>query len=174
MNPYAYVLEATKNGESLLSLCCGIGYEFININAGHITAVDIVPQYLAEVWKRCQRAVLVESDAATYIKKAKSHSVDVISCIDGLEHLSKKDGRIVLKECKRVAIKEVLIFTQEGYVENEPHDAWDIPGADEYQTHKSGWSIAEIEKLGYKLIKRVRVISQHGEPFYAVMYRYAK
>lgn len=174
MNPYEYVQAATAQGQSLLSLCCGIGLELFGLNTQDVTAVDIVPQYLEEVHKRCPQAKLAEMDVTKYIKSAKTNSVDVISCIDGLEHLSKKGGRILLKECKRVACNEVLIFTQDGYLKNEPHDAWGISGADEHQTHKSGWSIKEVEDLGYKLINQQRMISQHGDHYDAVMYRYSK
>lgn len=172
MNPYIFVKEATNNGESLLSLCSGIGLELNNLNTQDVTAVDVFQQYLNQVHHRCPHAKTILSEATEYIKNAKTDSVDVISFIDGLEHLSKKDGRMCLEECKRVARKKVLVFTQIGYLRNEPHNAWGIEGGDSYQTHKSGWEVAEVEGLGYRLISQWNDTSQHGEPYTAVMYEW--
>lgn len=177
MNPYIYTKEATDNGESLLSLCCGIGLELNHLNTQDVTAVDIYQGYLNEVKGRCPQARTICSPAVDYITAQPDNSVDVISFLDGVEHMNKKDGLKCLKECKRVARKQVLVFTPEseqpdGYLKNEPHNAWGIPGADEYQTHKSGWTLKELEKLGYKLILATNDISQHGEPYRALMLSY--
>lgn len=170
MNPYPYVWEATKNGESLLSLCAGIGLELGNLNTQDVTAVDIHQKYLDEIHTRCPQAKLVQSDVADYIEEQPDDSVDVISFIDGLEHLDKENGRRVLEHCKRVARQKVLVFTQDGYLRNEPHDAWGITGGDEYQKHKSGWSVLEVKDMGYDVVGIWDAISQHGEPYKAVMY----
>lgn len=174
MNPYIYVKEATDKGESLLSLCSGIGLELNNLNTSDIAAVDIAPQYLEELKRRCAEAKTVCMDASKYIKSAESNSVDVISFIDGVEHMTKEAGLETLKHCKRVARKKVLVFTPEGYLRNEPHNAWGIEGADEHQTHKSGWEVSELEDLGYKLVAREPGTSQHGEPYHALMFIYTK
>ena len=92
MNPYTYVQESTKNGESLLSLCCGVGLELNNLNTQNVTAVDPAPQYIAEVKGRCPQAKTVLSDALDYIKDQPDDSVDVISIIDGIEHMDKKQA----------------------------------------------------------------------------------
>lgn len=170
MNPYPYVWEATKNGESLLSLCCGIGFELGYLNTQDVTAVDIAPQYVEQVKWRCPQAKTVVSDALDYIKAQPDNSVDVISIIDGIEHMEKKVGRQVINHMKRVARKQILLFTPEGYLRNEPKDAWGIGGADHFQTHKSGWSVAELERLGFKLVEKHPDVSQHGEPYNALMF----
>lgn len=172
MNPYMYVGQATENGESLLSLCAGIGKELADINSQDITAVDIVPQYLEKLSQDYPRAKTVCEDSLTYLKKQANRSVDIISIIDGIEHLEKKTGLKVIKEMKRVARKQILLFTPNGFVKNEPHNAWDIEGGDEYQRHLSGWSIPELEDLGFTPIKIADDISQHGEPYQALMMSY--
>lgn len=174
MNPYISVYEATKNGESLLSLCCGIGLELGGLNTQDVTAVDLAPQYLEHVHERCPQAKLVATDAYLYTKNQPTNSVDVISIIDGIEHLSKHDGLALLRQMKRVARKKVLVFTPEGYLRNEPHDAWGISGVDHLQHHLSGWTIDEFEDRGYRLVARTAGISQHGEPYHALMFEYTK
>lgn len=173
MNPYTYVAEATQNGESLLSLCCGIGLELSGLNTQDVTAVDIAQQYLDEVPTRCPQAKIVCSDVLKYLKTQSDDSFDVVSIIDGIEHLSRRTGLQVVKHMMRVG-KCVLLFTPEGYLRNEPHNAWGIPDADEYQTHKSGWSVLELKDMGFQLLDKQAGISQHGEPYNALMFKWVK
>lgn len=179
INPYIYVKEATDHGESLLSLCCGIGLELKNLNTQDVTAVDIAPQYLAQVNDRCPQAKTVCSDSLEYVKGQPDNSVDVISIIDGIEHMDKKSGLELVEQMKRVARKEILLFTpqgqtEDGYLKNEPHNAWGIEGADEHQTHKSGWTTLELKDLGFEMLDMQSATSQHDEPYTAMMARWSK
>jgi ubiquinone/menaquinone biosynthesis C-methylase UbiE len=178
VNPYKYVYEATRNGESLLSLCCGIGLELEGLSTRDVTAVDIAPQYLVEVNRRCPQARIVCSDSLEYLKTQPKNSVDVISIIDGIEHMDKKTGIKVIKEMKRVG-RTILLFTPQGphgdgYLKNEPHNAWGIEGADHFQTHKSGWTADELEKYGFECIQKAQDTSQHGEPYTALLYKWSR
>lgn len=177
MNPYIYVQQATERGESLLSLCCGIGLELGNLSTQDITAVDIYPGYIEQVKMRCPQAKTIISDALEYLKEQPDRSVDVISIIDGIEHMDKKTGKRVIKYMKRVCRKQVLLFTpqgphEDGYLKNEPHNAWGIEGADHFQTHKSGWTADELKAYGFRSIAEAKDISQHGEPYTALMFVY--
>lgn len=180
MNPYFFVRQATENNESLLSLCCGVGFELSGLTTPDITAVDIYQGYLDQVKERCPQAKTVCSDALDYIKDQPDNSVDVISIIDGIEHMDKKTGLKAIKHMKRVARKQILLFTpqghaaEDGYLKNEPHNAWGIEGADHFQAHKSGWTADELKDLGFRLVLSVDDISQHGEPYSAMMFIYDK
>ena len=179
MDPYYYVREATNEGQGLLSLCCGIGLELNNLNTQDVTAVDLAPQYLAEVIGRCPQAKTVESGALEYLKTQDNDSVDVISIIDGIEHMDKETGVKVIKEMKRVVRNKILLFTpqgpsEDGYLKNEPHNAWGIEGADHFQTHKSGWTADELKEQGFRIIVAADDTSQHGEPYTALMCEYVK
>lgn len=177
MNPYTYVLEATNDGESLLSLCCGIGLELNGLSTSNVTAVDIAPQYLEQVRNRCPQATTVCMDSLDYLKTQPDASVDIISIIDGIEHMDKKSGIKLIKEMKRVAKKKILLFTpqgpaSDGYLENEPHNAWGIEGADHYQQHKSGWTEEELQGYGFTTLKTAMDTSQHNEAYIALMMEY--
>jgi ubiquinone/menaquinone biosynthesis C-methylase UbiE len=179
MSPYEFIRLCTKNGESLLSLCCGIGLELKNLNTSNITAVDISPQYIAEVSKKYPHVKAIQSDVLEYISKQPDNSVDVISFIDGIEHMTKKTGLKVLEHIKRVTRKRVILFFPEGinetgYLRNEPHNAWDIEGSDEFQKHKSGWKDEEVKALGFTGVSKTLETSQHNEPYYALMFEYIK
>lgn len=177
MSPYGYIKEATDPDKSLLSLCCGIGLELEFLQTQDITAVDLAQQYLDEVKHRCPQAKTVLSDALEYTKAQPDNSVDVISIIDGIEHMDKESGIELIKEMQRVSRKEILLFTpqgpgEDGYLKNEPHNAWGIEGADHFQTHKSGWTVEELKEYGFEILISAGELSQHGEPYQAVMARY--
>lgn len=179
MTPYFYVKQAVENGESLLSLCCGIGLELSGLQNKDITAVDIAPQYLEEIKHRCDQAKTVCSDSLEYIKTQPDNSVDVISIIDGIEHMEKDKGLECIEHMKRVCRKQVLLFTpqgpgEDGYLKNEPHNAWGIEGADEHQKHLSGWTVDELKELGFEVIVAEDAVSQHDDPYTALMMRYKK
>jgi len=177
MDPYIFVGRATEKGESLLSLCGGIGLELRDVTTKDITVVDIVPQYLFQVAHQYPNVKVVESDALEYLRTQPDQSVDVISIIDGIEHMTKGTGLNLITEMKRVAKKEILLFTPQGhvdggYLKNEPHNAWGIEGADERQTHKSGWTALELKDLGFEMLNSAEDVSQHGEPYTALMMRF--
>lgn len=169
MRPYDYVKDATEGRKSLLSLCCGIGLELRDLHTVDVTAVDIVPEYIESLKAEQPHIKTICSDVLEYTKKQPDNSVDVISIIDGIEHLDKKSGLELIKEMKRVAREKILLFTPEGFVKNEPHHAWGIEAGDEHQTHKSGWSALELKDLGFQMLQSVGDISQHGEPYTAMM-----
>lgn len=174
INPYVYVQQATANGESLLSLCSGIGFELEGLGTQDVTAIDIVPQYLEKINYSHPEVKTVCMDIFKYLKKQSNKSVDIISIIDGIEHLEKVQALGVIRQMKRVCRKQILLFTPQGqgeygFLKNEPHDAWGISGADEHQTHKSGWTLSELQGLGFELLLATDSISQHDEPYTALM-----
>lgn len=172
MNPFQFLEELVKTDTTVLSLCCGIGNELANLHSEHITAVDITPEYIAEIKKKYLFVTAVESDAVDYIKKCKDKSFDVISLFDAIEHLTKERGLELLDECKRVARQHIIVFTPEGYVRNEPHNAWGVEGGDEHQKHLSGWSVSDLRELGFEILHRQPNKTQHDEDFVALMARW--
>ena len=155
-------------------MCCGIGFELQNSASRDITGVDISSIYIAELNRRMPHVKTHVSNAVDYLLKQPDNSVDVISCIDGLEHMTKEDAMKFLVEAKRVARQTVLVFTQDRFIRNEPHDAWGISGSDVTQHHLSENKVEEVVALGYALINRESNISQHGDPYDEVMYEYKK
>jgi len=176
MNPYQTIKDNVKQSDKLLSLCSGVGLEFRGLTVDDITAVDISPQYIEALKNKYPYIKCVNSDALEFIKKQADKSFDVVTFVDGLEHMPKKAGRQVLDHIKRVGKKVILFFPQgeapDGYLRNEPHNAWGIEDSDEYQTHKAGWTKQEALDLGFKLIQEAQDISQHGEPYKALMFIY--
>lgn len=174
MNPYQYIKGVVKNGDSYLSLCAGIGLEIRKFTEEiDVTAVDLTPEYLKVLKERQPFIKPVLGDAVEYIRNASDKSFDIVAIIDGLEHLPKKKGHIVLKECKRVAKRKVLVFTPQGYVENDIHATWGIKDTDEHQRHLSGWKPEEILAYGYELAWEADATSSLGDKYKEAMYVYS-
>jgi ubiquinone/menaquinone biosynthesis C-methylase UbiE len=175
-NPYKQAAEFSSPDKTLLSLCCGNGLEFNKTNAQEITAVDIVPEYLAVVNEKFPHVKTVKSDVLKFIKKQKDDSFDLINILDGIEHLTKKNGLELIKEMKRVCREQIILFTPDGFSKNEPHDAWDIHAehGDHYQKHLSGWTEEELTDLGFRYVEGWYFHSPHNVEYRAIMMRYVK
>lgn len=167
------VRESLTPGDTLLSVCCGIGIEIKKLREEvPMTGVDIVPEYIAEFKKKFPWADTHVGDALDFLKSSRDQSFDVVSCIDGVEHLTKKRGVELLKEMKRVCRKKALVFTPEGFTKNEPKHTWGIDGGDHHQKHLSGWEVEELEALGYEVWWQQEATSPHGQAFNESMYVY--
>ena len=71
-----------------------------------------------------------------------SNSVDTVFLLDVIEHLPKEDGLNILTHAKRIARKQVIVFTPLGFMPQTVHegekDGWGLGGAS-VQEHLSGW-----------------------------------
>jgi SAM-dependent methyltransferase len=74
---------------------------------------------------------------------------DAVVALDLVEHLSKEDGLQLIRAMDRIARKRILLFTPNGYLEQEGR-------GDDLQEHLSGWDPVEMRRLGF------RVIGMHG------------
>jgi SAM-dependent methyltransferase len=70
---------------------------------------------------------------------------DIVTAIDFIEHLEKREGEAVLKKLEAIAARKVIIITPNGFVPQAPEP--DNP----FQEHKSGWSVAEFRSRGYRV-----------------------
>jgi hypothetical protein len=73
-------------------------------------------------------------------------SFDCVVALDLIEHLTKEDGRRLLRAMERIARRKVVIFTPQGFL---PQHA---VGRNEFQRHLSGWEVDEMRGMGYRVI----------------------
>ncbi len=71
-------------------------------------------------------------------------SFDAVIALDFIEHLPKDSGGRAVAEMKRVAQRTVVVMTPNGFV---PQESAENP----FQRHLSGWSLPELEALGFKV-----------------------
>ncbi|MDD3083395.1 MAG: methyltransferase domain-containing protein [Candidatus ainarchaeum sp.] len=79
-------------------------------------------------------------------KKFKDNSFDCVVALDLIEHLEKKDGEKLIKMMEKIARKKIVIFTPNGFLEQKVYDN------NQFQKHKSGWTVSEMRKKGYDVI----------------------
>lgn len=73
-------------------------------------------------------------------------SFDCVIASDVIEHLEKADGVRLIRSLEILARRKVLIFTPNGF---QPQRAI---GGNVHQVHRSGWTVAEMNAYGYRVI----------------------
>lgn len=72
-------------------------------------------------------------------------SFDCIILMDVIEHFEKEDFLKLLPKLEKIS-KKIIIMTPNGFVPQEEYDG------NEYQIHKSGWTVEDMSKLGFKCV----------------------
>lgn len=75
----------------------------------------------------------------------KPKSFDAVIALDVVEHFVKQDALNLIKSMEKVARKKVIILTPNGFAKQDAYNG------NPFQEHKSGWSISDFKKLGYKI-----------------------
>jgi SAM-dependent methyltransferase len=79
-------------------------------------------------------------------KHFEPRSFDCVMALDVIEHLKKEDGYRLLEMMERIARKKVLIFTPNGFLEQQAYDGNPL------QVHLSGWDVDEMQSRGYRIV----------------------
>jgi predicted SAM-dependent methyltransferase len=110
------------------------------------------------------------------LKQFPANSIDSVFALDFIEHLPKAEGIDLLKEMKRIARRQVIIFTPLGFYpqnhDNQTEDRWGMDGG-KWQTHHSGWEAEDFDDEWYLMCcKQYHLVDEHNqlldEPFGAI------
>ena len=74
------------------------------------------------------------------------NSFDCVLASDLIEHLTKTEGLKLLGMMEKIASAKVIVFTPNGFLPQHGYDN------NPFQLHKSGWTVGEMKKLGYRVI----------------------
>ena len=127
----------------ILELGCGRNSPLVQIGDSHRTdAFDI--------WQPC---VDMHNRTGSYrhcyqadiLKLALTAKYDAVVICDVLEHLAKDEAIDLLDRIENCATKKVIIFTPNGFIENDEGDG------DPYQAHLSAWGPADYSEREYKV-----------------------
>lgn len=138
-----------ENVKTVLDIGCGDGRLMNKVNKDkkyEVTGVDLYKPYLNKAKKTGVYKRLVKSDLRKL--KFSSKSFDVVLASQVVEHLTKKDASKLINRLEDIAKHKVIITTPNGFVKYDP---FDVKDNNKLQKHKSGWTIQEMEKLGYKI-----------------------
>lgn len=78
-------------------------------------------------------------------KLYKKKSFDAVVSLDVIEHLKKSEAIRLISQMENIAKKKVMILTPNGFF------VQDEVNGNKYQEHKSGWSVEELNDLGYRV-----------------------
>jgi len=154
-----------KQGDinNVLDVACGLSLKSKYLGATSIVGVDIHEPYLQAIESDVSYSV-VKYDVRKIKDIFIDNSFDIVYALDIIEHLYMEESLNLIEQCKKIARKAVVIETTNGYV---PQNI-DIQGFDahQYQTHRCGWIVDDLEKLNFQCIVRkytMQDVKRHTE-----------
>jgi hypothetical protein len=91
--------------------------------------------------------VVVHATGQAFTRLLPDASVDSVFLLDVIEHLEREDGVALLRQCERIARRQIVVYTPLGFLRQEYEegdtDAWGLHGG-AWQRHRSGWLPADF------------------------------
>lgn len=155
MLPFTYIgiirnafgkLLSTKGDITVLDLGCGDGMMMQNLGLPsnfEITGVDLFNPYLKLAKRKKIYKDLIKKDIRKYRPDRK---FNVVFASHVLEHLSKKEGEVLLEKIENITKDIIIIIMPVGFLPQEEYDD------DIYQVHKSTWYPRDLRKRGYSVV----------------------
>ena len=148
---------------SILDVACGLSLKSQYLQADIRVGVDIYRPYLEKIDAKVPFTTVVH-DVRKLDEVFIDKSFDIVLMLDIIEHLEKHESLALIETATRLARVAVIVETPEGYVPQNI-DIWGH-GGDEWQTHRCGWEKAELEGMGFKVLRRpytMQNIRRHTE-----------
>lgn len=136
-----------KNVQSILDIGCGFGNPMAAINKHRRFHTIGMDRFLPSI-KECKRMGRHNAYIICDVRflPIRTKSVDLVHCLEVIEHLCKLDGLKLIGEFDRIARQQVILSTPVGFLllkRGHKENPSDI--------HKSGWIPFELENFGYKV-----------------------
>lgn len=144
------IWKYVKSADTVLDIGCGLRPQTFFKPDIHYCGEPCEEYYrvLVKKYKNNNSVVVINDTAQNIVKQFGENSVDSIFMLDVIEHLPKADSKKVIKECQKLARKQVIIFTPLGFMKQEyangEKDAWGLRGQ-YWQTHKSAWGVQDFD-----------------------------
>ena len=140
----AYYLDRELQGcNSVLDLGCGQSSWLQVCSIPYSVGVEAFETSLQESKKKRLHTQYILGDVRNL--EFKERSFDAVVAFELVEHLTKEEGDKLIHNMERWARKKIIISTPAGYVPQGEI------GNNPYQRHMSGWDIAELKQLGFKV-----------------------
>lgn len=148
---------------TVLDVACGLSFKSKYIPAQIRVGVDIYDEYFKHIEADVPYVVL-KYDVRKLEEIFTEKSFDIVIALDVIEHLEKEDALSMIRQCEKIAKKAVILETPKGYI---PQNI-DIlgHGGHEWQTHRCGWEVKELEDMGYTVVVRdytMRDVKRHTD-----------
>jgi SAM-dependent methyltransferase len=130
-----------------LDLGCGIG-SHLPFNSLKWFGIDIHMPSLLNSNARPEYRGFICADLLHVDKVLQPKCVDTVIALDLIEHFNKRDAAELLTKMEALARRRVVVFTPNGYLEQDGRAVSSNP----WMEHRSGWTVAEMQGLGYDVI----------------------
>lgn len=142
----AYYLDKELDGcNSVLDLGCGSSSWLQTGPIRYSVGVEVFAPDLRESKRKGLHTHYILADVRKI--EFKDGSFDAVLASEIIEHLTKEEGYELIKNMTRWATKKVIISTPNGHVKQSQVRIEYNP----HQLHMSGWDIAELKQLGFKV-----------------------
>ena len=111
-------------------------------------ALDVYQPYLDAIPFSCEKIL---GDANVVLPHLPDAYVDGVMATDFIEHVTKDQGVVLLRHMLRLARKRVAVFTPNGFFPQDEERTGCTGEELQWQTHRSGWTIEELEALGFEV-----------------------
>ena len=145
---YKTLSRELNDSSAILDLGCGANSPLSKIKLSenvYTVGVDVFGKSIKESKKKKIHSKYVRCNLLDIEKHLQSRKFDTVIAIDVIEHLSRKDGIKLISLMKRIASKKVIIFTPNGYYDQDSY------GGNPYQVHKSGWHVQDFSTRGFNV-----------------------
>jgi len=142
--PFTFFLKDEIGCGSLLDVGCGenspIKYA---VKRGYSVGLDLFKPSIL----KSKQAKLHDEYVLASINHLcfKPNSFQTVALLDVLEHLSKSDGYKIMNQVEGLANDKVVVFTPNGFLKQQEYES------NLYQKHLSGWTVHELENLGFRV-----------------------
>ena len=115
------------------------------------------------------RFVFLNSTWQEGLAKLPDNSVDSVFLLDVIEHIEKEEGLELIRQMRRVARSQVMIFTPLGYMPQDyedpgKKDRWGMDGG-YWQTHRSGWEPSDFDDdWNFIACRAYHLVDENDEP----------
>lgn len=143
---YWNIDQLLRDCDSVVDMGCGECSPLVRVKK-HFTSVG-VDTYRPSIAKSNKLKIhdhYINCNLLSIDKKIKAKSFDAVILLDVVEHFSRRDGLWLLKEAQAIARKKVVVLTPNGFYHQ------DELGGNVYQVHKSGWTLIDFQKLGFRV-----------------------
>ena len=142
---YIHTLNKELCGcDKVLDIGCGRNSAIQYCNIHFSVGVEIFESDLKESKKKRIHNQYILADITKI--EFEPESFDAVVALSVLEHLSIEDGLILIEKMKKWTRKKIIIYTPNGYVFQDGYNH------NTHQNHKSGWSVEQLEKAGFKVL----------------------
>ena len=134
------IFENIDKDDIVLDIGCGI--------KDKLHFVQCKEKIYLDAWEKVNPDILI--DLETNDLPFKNNCIDVILMIDFIEHLGKNRGEEILKQAIKICKKKIILLTPLWWSDNinlvNDPTLWCY--GNEYDKHKSLWSVDDFNKLG--------------------------